>query len=145
MAKVVNIDRCFEKFNDMYSPKIIGELNGQYIMVVKLEGDKCPWNTHENEDEMFYVLEGILDIYEGKEKIALTAGEFYIVYQGKEHRLAPRNAIRVNIDSPCSKKGFCQEPHRMPPHRICNQLVIHESSMFPDRIKLFLVGEELGY
>lgn len=59
--------------------------------------------------------------------------------------VAPRNAIRVNIDTPCSKKGFCREPHCMPPHRICSQLVILESSMFPDRIKLFLVGEELGY
>jgi len=59
--------------------------------------------------------------------------------------VAPRNAIRVNIDTPCSKKGFCQEPHCHPPHRICSQLVILESSMFPARIKLFLVGEELGY
>ena len=59
--------------------------------------------------------------------------------------VAPRNAIRVNIDTPCSKKGFCQEPYCMPPHRICSQLVILESSMFPDRIKVFLVGEQLGY
>lgn len=59
--------------------------------------------------------------------------------------VAPRNAIRVNIDTPCSKKGFCQEPHCQPPHRICSQLVILESSMFPGRIKVFLVGEELGY
>ena len=59
--------------------------------------------------------------------------------------VAPRNAVRVNIDTPCSKKGFCQEPYCMPPHRICSQLVILESSMFPNRIKLFLVGEELGY
>jgi hypothetical protein len=44
MGKVVNVDRCFEKFNDTYSPKIIGELNGQWVMVVKLEGDKCPWH-----------------------------------------------------------------------------------------------------
>jgi len=59
--------------------------------------------------------------------------------------VAPRNALRVNIATPCSKKGFCQEPHCMPPHRICSQLVILESSMFLGRIRLFLVGEELGY
>ena len=56
MNKVINIEKCFEKFDDTFSPKIIGELNGQYVMVVKLEGDKVPWHTHENEDEMFYVL-----------------------------------------------------------------------------------------
>ena len=59
--------------------------------------------------------------------------------------VAPRNAVRVKIDTPCSKKGFCQESRCLPPHRICSQLVILESSMIPDRIKLFLVGEKLGY
>jgi len=100
MAKVVNIDKCFEKFNDTYSPKIIGELNGQYVMVVKLEGDKCPWHTHKNEDEMFYVLEGILDIYENKKKITANAGEFYIVYQGKEHRVVPRGHVKLLLFEP---------------------------------------------
>lgn len=100
MAKVVNIDRCFEKFNDTYSPKIIGELNGQYVMVVKLEGDKCPWHTHQKEDEMFYVLEGILDIYEDKKKITVNAGEFYIVNQGTEHRVVPRGHVKLLLFEP---------------------------------------------
>ncbi len=78
----------------------------------------------------------------GKNKIVKTVED--AVARIKNY-VAPRNAIRVNMDTPCSKKGFCQEPHCMPPHRICSQLVILESSMFPDRIKLFLVSEELGY
>ena len=57
MKKVVNIEKCFEKFNDTYSPKIVGDLNGQYVMVVRLEGDKVPWHTHEKEDEMFFVVD----------------------------------------------------------------------------------------
>jgi hypothetical protein len=87
----------------------------------------------------------------GPDKVVLLVGMNKVVKNVEEavarikNRVAPRNAIRVNIDTPCSKKGFCQEPHCMPPHRICSQLVILESSMFPDRIKLFLVGEELGY
>lgn len=87
----------------------------------------------------------------GRGKVILLVGMNKIVktVEGAVARIknyvAPRNAIRVNIDTPCSKKGFCQEPHCMPPHRICSQLVILESSMFPDRIKLFLVGEQLGY
>ncbi len=59
--------------------------------------------------------------------------------------VAPKNARRVNIATPCHKKGFCQEPHCRPPHRICSKLVILESSMIPGRIKLFLVGEQLGF
>lgn len=54
MEKVVKNDTRFEKLNDRYSPKIIGVLTGQYIMAVKLEGDKCPWHTHKNEDEFTF-------------------------------------------------------------------------------------------
>ncbi len=87
----------------------------------------------------------------GPDKVILLVGMNKVVKNVEEavarikNYVAPRNAIRVNINTPCSKKGFCQEPHCMPPHRICSQFVILESSMFPDRIKLFLVGEELGY
>lgn len=58
MIKVVNIADCFEKFSDTFSPKIVGELNGQHIKLVRCEGDKVPWHTHDHEDEMFYVIEG---------------------------------------------------------------------------------------
>ncbi len=87
----------------------------------------------------------------GPDKVILLVGMNKVVKNVEEavarikNCVAPRNAIRVNINTPCSKKGFCQEPHCAPPHRICSHLVILESSMFPDRIKLFLVGEELGY
>jgi quercetin dioxygenase-like cupin family protein len=52
MQKVVNIERCFEKFNDTYSPKIVGNVNTQSVMVVRLEGDKVPWHTHDKEDDI---------------------------------------------------------------------------------------------
>ena len=71
MSKAVNIEKCFEKFNDTFSPKIVGELNGQFVMVVRLEGDKVPWHIHENEDEMFFVVDGTLDIYEKDKSITL--------------------------------------------------------------------------
>jgi L-lactate utilization protein LutB len=58
---------------------------------------------------------------------------------------APANSIRVGIETPCSKTGFCQDPHCHPPNRICSQLVITEASMTPDRITVVLVGENLGY
>jgi len=58
---------------------------------------------------------------------------------------APINAVRVQKDTPCSKMGFCNDPHCHPPHRICSQLVIIESNPEPDRVTVILVGEELGY
>jgi len=57
----------------------------------------------------------------------------------------PMNSIRVNMNTPCSKLGFCADPHCHPPNRICSQLVILEASLIPDRINVVLVGEELGY
>ncbi len=100
MAKVVNIEKCFEKFNDTFSPKIVGELNGQYVLVVHLEGDKVPWHTHENEDEMFFVVDGVLDIYEKDKNITLQPGEFYIVKRGIEHRVVPRGHVKLILFEP---------------------------------------------
>ena len=100
MAKVVNIEQCFEKFNDTFSPKIVGELNGQYVLVVHLEGDKVPWHIHENEDEMFFVVDGILDIYEKDKNITLQAGEFYIVKRDIEHRVVPRGHVKLMLFEP---------------------------------------------
>jgi hypothetical protein len=57
----------------------------------------------------------------------------------------PMDSIRVSVDTPCSKSGICNEQHCLPPHRICSQLVIIESSMTPARITVVLVGEDLGY
>ena len=100
MAKVVNIEKCFEKFSDTYSPKIVGELNDQLVMVVRLEGDKVPWHTHEKEDEMFFVVDGILDIHEKGKTVTLQNGEFYIVQRGVEHRVVPRGHVKLILFEP---------------------------------------------
>lgn len=58
---------------------------------------------------------------------------------------APANALRVGVETPCSKTGFCRDPYCQPPHRICCQLVVTEASMTPGRVTVVLVGESLGY
>lgn len=100
MPKVVNIEKCFKKFSDTFSPKIVGELNGQHIKVARLEGDKVPWHTHDNEDEMFFVVDGILDILEKEKTIALNIGEFYIVKKGVEHKVVPRGHVKIMLFEP---------------------------------------------
>jgi mannose-6-phosphate isomerase-like protein (cupin superfamily) len=100
MSKVVNVAKCFEMFDDTFSPKIVGELNGQYVLLVKCEGDKVPWHTHENEDELFFVLEGILDVYEKGKSTTLQAGEFYVVNRGIEHRVVPRAKVKLLLFEP---------------------------------------------
>lgn len=100
MSQVVNIERCFGKFTDTYSPKIIGECNGQQIKLARLAGDKVPWHTHEHEDEMFFVFEGVLDILEKERTVTVRAGEFYIVPQGVEHRVVPHDRVKLILFEP---------------------------------------------
>jgi mannose-6-phosphate isomerase-like protein (cupin superfamily) len=100
MVKAVNIEECFEKFDDTFSPKIVGELNGQNVMLVRCEGDKIPWHTHDGEDEMFLVLEGTLEILERRESVTVNSGEFYIVRRGIEHRILPRGHVKLMLFEP---------------------------------------------
>ena len=100
MAKAVNIEQCFERFTDTFSPKIVGELNGQHVKLARLEGDKVPWHTHDEEDELFFVVEGVLDILERDETLTLRAGEFYIVPRGREHRVIPHGHVKLLLFEP---------------------------------------------
>ena len=100
MSKVINIEKCFGMFDDTFSPKIVGELNDQLVMLVRCEGDKVPWHTHDNEDELFFVVDGVLDIYEKDGKVTLHPGEMYIVKQGVEHRVVPQNHVKLILFEP---------------------------------------------
>ncbi len=100
MPKVINIEDCFSKFSDTFSPKIVGELNGQHVKVVRVEGDKTPWHTHDYEDELFWVLEGALDVHERDAMVTLHPGEFCIVPGGVEHRVVPHGHTKIILFEP---------------------------------------------
>jgi len=100
MPRIINIQRCFELFHDTFSPKIVGELNGQHVKLVRLEGDKAPWHTHDGEDELFLVLEGALDVLEREGQVTLHTGEFCIVEHGREHRVVPRGHVKLLLFEP---------------------------------------------
>ncbi len=100
MSHVINIEDCFARFTDLFSPKIIGELNDQHVKVARLEGDKVPWHVHESEDELFWVLEGKLDVLEREETVTLHSGEFCIVARGTEHRVVPHGHVKLLLFEP---------------------------------------------
>ena len=100
MLTVVNLDRSFDRFHDTFSPKIVGELNGQHVKLVRLEGDKVPWHTHDGEDELFLVLDGTLEILTRDWAVTLGAGEFTIVPRGTEHRVLPRGHVKLLLFEP---------------------------------------------
>jgi quercetin dioxygenase-like cupin family protein len=83
-----NLMDLFAGVNSYFSPKIVGEVNDVFIKIVKVKGQDVPWHTHDNEDEMFYVIKGRLNMeFKGIDNIQLNAGEFSIVDKGIEHRV----------------------------------------------------------
>jgi mannose-6-phosphate isomerase-like protein (cupin superfamily) len=82
----VNIQEKFQLFNDQWSPKIIGELNGQHLKLAKVQGEFV-WHDHADEDELFLIYKGILCLdYRDGTTVELHPGEFHIVPKGVEHR-----------------------------------------------------------
>ncbi len=100
MAGKINIEERFSRFSDTFSPKIVAELNGQHVKLARLEGDKVPWHTHDKEDEMFLVVDGVLDVHERAGTVTLGPGEFYIVRSGTEHRVVPRGHVKLILFEP---------------------------------------------
>lgn len=96
----VNIEESFKRFADTFSPKIVAELNGQHVKLVRLEGDKVPWHTHDHEDELFWVLEGALEVWERDDMVTLLPGELCVVPRGTEHRVVPRGRVKLVLFEP---------------------------------------------
>lgn len=81
----VNLVEKFSLFNDLWSPKIIGALNGQDVKIAKVKGEFV-WHNHKNEDELFFIIKGNLKIEFKDKTVSLSAGEMLIIPRGVEHR-----------------------------------------------------------
>lgn len=87
MASVekVNIAKKLSLFSDHWSPKIVGELNGQHVKLVKLLGEFV-WHHHDEEDELFLVVDGRFKMELRDREVWIEEGEFIVVPRGVEHR-----------------------------------------------------------
>ena len=95
MNRKICLDDCFGRFDDLFSPKIIAEVNGQHVKLARLEGDRVPWHVHDVEDELFYVLDGDLEVLTRQGSVRLGAGEMVVVPRGVEHRVVPVGHVRL--------------------------------------------------
>ena len=82
--QTVNLLEKFDEFDEHWSPRIIGELNGQHVKLAKLKG-KLVWHSHENEDELFMVVKGTLHMEFRDKTEVVKEGETIIVPKGVEH------------------------------------------------------------
>jgi mannose-6-phosphate isomerase-like protein (cupin superfamily) len=97
----VNIKDKFALFDEHWKPKIAGELNGQYVKLVKLLGEFV-WHHHDEEDELFLVVEGRFRMEFRDRSVWIEEGEFIIVPRGVEHRPVAEEEAHVVLFEPAS-------------------------------------------
>jgi mannose-6-phosphate isomerase-like protein (cupin superfamily) len=98
MSKV-NLAEKFAQFSDFWSPKIVGELNGQQVKLVRFQGPFV-WHHHDQEDEMFLVVAGRFRMEYRDRAEWIEAGEFIIVPRGVEHRPVADAEVQVMLFEP---------------------------------------------
>ncbi|MDJ0654689.1 MAG: cupin domain-containing protein [Xanthomonadales bacterium] len=80
----VNFVRELEQVTDFWSPRVVGQVNDQYVKVAKLKGE-FTWHQHDAEDELFYVVRGSLEIQYEDHSVRLEEGDFHVVPRGVLH------------------------------------------------------------
>src|SRR5262245_60612267 len=97
----VNLADKLALFDNYWSPKIVGELNGHLVKLVKQKGEFI-WHKHDQEDELFLVVKGRLTIRFRDRDIDLDAGEFFIIPRGVEHQPVAEHEVHVLLFEPAS-------------------------------------------
>jgi mannose-6-phosphate isomerase-like protein (cupin superfamily) len=97
----VNIEEKLSLFHDHWNPRIVGELNGQHVKLVKLQGEFV-WHKHDNEDELFYVIKGLLKMQFRDSTVEIKENEFLIVPRGIEHKPVADNEVSIMLFEPTS-------------------------------------------
>ena len=97
--KVINFNQKYSLFNDRWSPKVIAEMNDYQFKLVKVKGE-FEWHSHEDTDETFIVIEGVLQIKFRDGIVNLKQGEMFVVPKGVEHKPVAQNEVKILIVEP---------------------------------------------
>lgn len=97
----INLAEKLSLFKDHWKPKIVGELNGQMVKLVKFKGPFV-WHHHDHEDELFYVVNGSFDMEFEHTTVTISEGEFIVVPRGVEHRPNAKEECDVMLFEPTS-------------------------------------------
>ena len=102
--KKVNIQSKLDLLTELWTPKNIAELNNQYVKIAKFKG-KFVMHNHQNEDELFYVIDGILFIKLRDQVIKLNPGEFVVIPKGVDHQPYAKQEVSVMLFEPKTTKN----------------------------------------
>lgn len=101
MMDLVNLKKKFDSIDELWSPKIVGSLNGQHVKLAKIQGEFV-WHHHSDEDELFLVVYGEMDLELRDRTIHLSEGEFFVVPRGVEHRPVAQEECHILLFEPQS-------------------------------------------
>lgn len=111
-TKKVNIAEKLSLFKDHWNPRIAGELNGQQVKLVKFSGEFV-WHKHDNDDEMFYAIDGEFRIEFRDNSVELKKDEFIIIPRGVEHRPVADKEVSVMLFEPATVINTGDNPGEM--------------------------------
>lgn len=95
----VNLAEKFSRFDEYWSPRIVGEVQGMHVKIAKLKGEFV-WHQHENEDEMFFIVKGRLLLRFRDRDVWLSEGELCIVPRGVEHLPIAEEEVHLMMIEP---------------------------------------------
>lgn len=97
----INLTDKFSLFHDYWRPRVVAELNGQHVKLVKLSGEFV-WHKHDDEDELFFVVEGRLRMDFRDREVIVEKGELIVIPRGVEHRPFAAEEVHVMLFEPAS-------------------------------------------
>lgn len=101
MIDKVNIEEKLALVNDHWHPRIVAELNGQQVKLVKFKGEFV-FHSHEHEDELFYVINGSFDMHYRDKTVTVNKDEFVVVPRGVEHKPVAKEEVAVLLFEPAT-------------------------------------------
>jgi mannose-6-phosphate isomerase-like protein (cupin superfamily) len=110
MHEPVNVKAKLASFTEHWVPKVIAELNGQQVKVAKLQGEYV-WHSHANEDELFLVVEGELELHLRDGIVTLRPGELYVVPKGVEHKPVSKPGADILVFEPATTRNTGDVDH----------------------------------
>lgn len=97
--KPINLKEKLRRINDTWNPRIIAELNSQYVKLAKIR-DEFVWHKHENEDELFMLVEGEMEMHYRDRVERVKEGEIIVVPRGVEHKPVAINGASILLFEP---------------------------------------------
>lgn len=101
--KAINIQEKYTSFDAQWSPHVIAELNGQQVLLAKIQGEFV-WHSHAEEDELFHVVKGKLIMEFRDKKVTVNQGEMIVVPKGVEHRPCAEEETWIMLFEPLTTK-----------------------------------------